>query len=86
MDRRIGARPVSASTIRPFPQRSAKGGLCGPRITALVAYMKGACHASFSTIRKFLRDAVKVQVSRGYLRKLVAKVSDALEAAFGELL
>lgn len=70
----------------PFPTTVSEGGLCGPRVTALVAYMKGACHASFSTIRKFLRDVVKVQVSRGYLRKLIAKVSDALEPAFEELL
>jgi transposase len=70
----------------PFPATVSEGGLCGPRVTALVAYMKGACHASFSTIRKFLRDVVKVQVSRGYLRTLIAKVSDALEPAFEELL
>lgn len=70
----------------PFPVTVSKGGLCGPRLTALVAYMKGACHASFSTIRKFLRDVVQVKVSRGYLRTLIAKVSDALEPAFDELL
>jgi transposase len=70
----------------PFPSTVSLGGLCGPRLTALVAYMKGACHASFSTIRKFLRDVVQVQVSRGYLRKLIAKVSDALEPAFEALL
>jgi transposase len=70
----------------PFPSTVSEGGLCGPRVTALVAYMKGACHASFSTIRKFLRDVVQVKVSRGYLRKLIAKVSDALEPAFEELL
>jgi transposase len=70
----------------PFPATVREGGLCGPRVTALVAYMKGACHASFSTIRKFLRDVVQVQVSRGYLRKLIAKVSDALDPAFDELL
>ncbi len=70
----------------PFPSGVAEGGLFGPRLTALVAYMKGACHASFSTIRKFLRDVVKMPVSRGYLRKLIAKVSDALEPAFDELL
>ncbi len=70
----------------PFPSAVAKGGLFGPRLTALVAYMKGACHASFSTIRKFLRDVVKAPVSRGCLRKLIANVSDALEPAFDELL
>jgi transposase len=70
----------------PFPVTVEKGQLFGPRLTALVAYMKGACHASFSTIRKFLRNVVKMPVSRGYLRKLIGKVSDALEAAFEELL
>lgn len=70
----------------PFPATVSEGGWCGPRITALVAYMKGACHASLSTIRKFLRDVVKMPVSRGYLRKLIAKVSDALDPAFEELL
>ena len=38
-----------------IPQEIKKAGLAGPRLTALIAYMKGACHASFSTIRKFLR-------------------------------
>lgn len=70
----------------PFPTFVEHGQLFGPRLTALVAYMKGACHASFSTIRKFLRDVVKMPVSRGYLRKLIGKVSDALEPAFEELL
>jgi transposase len=69
----------------PLPTPVEKGHLFGPRLTALVAYMKGACHASFSTIRKFLRDVVKMPVSRGYLRKLIAKMSDALEPAFEEL-
>src|SRR5579864_4102329 len=37
-----------------------RAGLVGPHLTALVAYLKGACHCSFSTIRKFLRDVVCV--------------------------
>ena len=43
----------------PFPEAIVKAGLFGPRLTALVAFMKGVCHASFSTIRKFLRDVVR---------------------------
>jgi transposase len=70
----------------PMPLHVVKGGLFGPRLTALVAYMKGVCHASFSTIRKFLRDVIEMPVSRGYLRKVIAKVSDALAPAFDELL
>lgn len=69
----------------PFPEAIVKAGLFGPRLTALVAFMKGVCHASFSTIRKFLRDVVRVQVSRGYLAKLIGKVSESLAPAYAEL-
>src|SRR5947209_8784865 len=40
----------------PLPSAIESGGLVGPRLTTLIAYMKGVCHASYSTIRKFLRD------------------------------
>jgi transposase len=69
----------------PLPDAVVKAGLFGPRLTALVAFMKGVCHASFSTIRKFLRDVARVNVSRGYLAKLIAKVSESLDAAYAEL-
>ncbi len=69
----------------PLPDAVVKAGLFGPRLTALVAFMKGVCHASFSTIRKFLRDVVRVEVSRGYLAKLISKVSDSLATAYAEL-
>jgi len=68
------------------PEAVAKTGLFGPRLTTLVAFMKGACHASFSTIRKFLRDVAGIPVSRGYLAKLIAKVTDWLTPAYEELL
>lgn len=69
----------------PMPDAVVKAGLFGPRLTALVAFMKGVCHASFSTIRKFLRDVVQVEVSRGYLAKLIGKVSESLAPAYAEL-
>ena len=69
----------------PLPEAVEKAGLFGPRLTALVAFMKGVCHASFSTIRKFLRDVVRVNISRGYLAKLIAKVSESLAQAYAEL-
>src|ERR1700722_12786591 len=62
------------------------GGLLGPHLTALVAYLKGVCHASFSTVRKFLRDVVGLTISRGMLAKVVVKVSAALERPYQELL
>jgi len=70
----------------PMPAHVEKGQLIGPRLTAIVGYMKGACHCSFSTIRKFLRDVVGVAISRGHLSKLIQKVSAAFEQAYNELL
>ena len=69
----------------PLPAEIEKGGLVGPRLTAVVAYLKGGCHASFSTIRKYLRDVIKIKVSRGQLCRVVQKVSAALEQAYNEL-
>ncbi len=70
----------------PMPAHVEKGQLIGPRLTAVIAYMKGGCHCSFSTIRKFLRDIVGITVSRGQLSKLIQKASAAFEQAYNELL
>ncbi len=70
----------------PLPSAIDKGGLVGPQLTALIAYLKGACHASYSTVRKFLRDVVGLSISRGQLAKVIAKVSAALDGPYQELL
>lgn len=70
----------------PWPDDLKKAGLVGPRLTALIGYLKSACHMSFSGIRKFLRDCVGLSISRGQLRKLVAKVSDSLLDPYEQLL
>jgi transposase len=69
-----------------IPPAVREAGLVGPRLTALVAFLKGGCHCSFTTIRKFLRDVVGVTISRGQLRKVCGKVSDSLDGAYDELL
>jgi len=69
-----------------LPSGIDKGGLVGPRLTTLIAYLKGACHASYSTIRTFLRDVVGVCISRGQLAKVIGKVSQALDAPYEALL
>jgi transposase len=70
----------------PFPISIERGGLAGPRLTTVIAYLKGACHASYSTIRKFVRDVIGLTISRGQLAKIVGKVSRALERPYEELL
>src|SRR5262249_25639026 len=70
----------------PFPLSTERAGLAGPRLPTVTAYLKGACHASYSTIRKFVRDVIGLTISRGQLCKIVAKVSRALERPYEELL
>ncbi len=62
-----------------------RGGLLGPELTALVGYLKGVCHASFSTIRKYFRDVLKIRISRGQLAKVIHKVSEAVAPAYEAL-
>ena len=70
----------------PLPIGIERGGLVGPRLTTVIAYLKGVCHASYSTIRKFVRDVVGLTISRGQLANIIAKVSKALEQPYEELL
>ena len=69
-----------------FPKRVIKAGLFQERITTLVAYLKYVCHCSFSTIRKYIRDVLGETVCRGYLRKVLEKVSTSLDDPYDELL
>ena len=61
-----------------LPTDVQKSGLVGPRLTAWVAYLKGPCHCSFSTIRKFCRDVLHLPISRGQLAKVIQKASMAM--------
>jgi transposase len=70
----------------PFPAQVVKEGLFKERLTTLVAYMKVVHHASFSTIRKFIRDVLGEKVSRGYLRKVIDKAGHSLDESYSELL
>jgi transposase len=70
----------------PIDEPVVRAGLVGPRLSALVAYLKGVCHCSFSTIRKFLRDVACVTISRGQLAKLIAKVSESMKGTYELLL
>jgi transposase len=71
---------------KPLPENVVKAGFFQERITALVAYMKCVCHASFSTIRKFIRDVLGETVARSYLRKILAKVTASLDDPYEQLL
>ncbi len=70
----------------PLPGPIVQAGLFGPRLTALVTYLKGRLHGSYSGIRDFLGEVVGVSVSRGYLAKLCHKATQAFAAPYGQLL
>jgi transposase len=69
-----------------WPESLRKAGLLGPRLTALVGFLKGACQMSFSAIRKYFRDVMQVPISRGMLAKAIGKVSASLEDPYEALL
>jgi len=71
--------------IAPLPAAVAKGGLIGPRLSALIAYQKSACHMSYTTIQTFLRDVFGLALSTGQLAKVVQKASAALAEPYAQL-
>jgi transposase len=69
-----------------MPKEVQNSGLVGPRLTAWIAYLKGVCHASFSTIRRFCRDVLHLPISRGQLAKVIHKASMAMAPSHHALL
>jgi transposase len=69
-----------------FPPAVLAGGLCGPRLTSLVSYLKGKLHGSYSGIQDFFTDVLGLKVSRGYLAKLMQKAAGAFTAPYAELI
>ena len=71
-----------AATLPPEVRRA---GLLGPRLTALVAYQKGACHMSVETIRRFLADVFRLSISHGQVMKTVRKAILAFGPCYEQL-
>ena len=71
--------------IAPIPDEVRKGGLLSADFTAATAFMKGGCHMSYTTIQRFLKELMKLDISRGMLCKAVQKVSQSLQPAYEQL-
>jgi transposase len=71
--------------IAPIPANIRKGGLLGADVTAFAAFMKGCCHMSYTTIREFFKELMKLDISRSVLCKAIRKTSDALKPSYDEL-
>ncbi len=72
----------------PFPPDVIKEGLFKQRLTSVVSYLKYKCNVSYTGIRTFLLDVFGpgVNVSEGFLVKLIQKGASALDAPYQQLL
>ena len=68
-----------------LPDGVVEGQLFGPRLQALIGYMKGSLHASYSGLEAFCRDVLNLEVSRGHLCNVIARVNEALAEPYEEL-
>jgi transposase len=71
--------------VAPIPDEIRKGGLFGAGISAAVAFMKGGCHMSYTTIQQFFKELFELDISRGMLCKATRKVSLSLQPAYQQL-
>lgn len=78
---RVTGEVIAAS----FPEDVVRAGLIGPRLSALIAYQKGACHMTYRVIETFLADVMHLPLSTGHLAKVVRKASAALAPRYAQL-
>lgn len=72
--------------VADLPAEVRAAGLVGPRLSAYIAFCKGACHMSYTTIQTLLAEVFGVELSTGQLAKITTKkVSAALAAPYQEL-
>lgn len=69
----------------PLPQEVTRAGLIGPRLSALLAFQKGACHMSYTSIQMFLGDVLGLKLSTGQLAKIIQKFSVSLAPSHAEV-
>ena len=69
-----------------LPGEITAAGLIGPRLSAYIAFLKGACHMSYTNIQTLLADVYGIALSTGQIAKITTrKVSAALAAPYDEL-
>jgi transposase len=84
--RRYRHRRTQQVVCAALPEAIKAAGLVGPRLSAYIALLKGACHMSYTTIQTLLADVFGVQLSTGQLTKITTRrVSAALAAPYEQL-
>jgi len=63
-----------------------KGPIFGPRLLAMIGWLKSVGHCSYSTLETWMEDVLQVPVSRGYLAKLcTGTISESLAPSYEEV-
>jgi transposase len=75
-------RMVTAS----LPDEIRRSGLLGPRMTAWIAYLKGAGHLSYRAIQLLFDEVMGLTLSVGLLAKTIGKVTETLGEPYEQLL
>jgi hypothetical protein len=65
------------NTILPHVPEIANRPIFGPRMLAMIGWLKSRAHSSYSTIETWMSDVLQIPVSRGYLAKLCTGVISA---------
>jgi transposase len=68
-----------------LPDGVIEGQLFGPRLQALIGYMKGSLHASYSGLEAFCREVLNINVARSHLCNVIKRVNAALATPYEEL-
>lgn len=76
---------TGATYITPLPDEVRRGGLLSAKMTAAIAFMKGNCHMSYSTIQQYIKEVMSLKLSRGMLCKAALKTSQALKEPYQQL-
>ena len=71
--------------IAPLPESVQRGGLLGADVSALAAFLKGDGRMSYSTLRRYFGEVMRLDLSRGLLCKAVQKISGAWKPSYEQL-
>jgi predicted membrane GTPase involved in stress response len=68
-----------------LPSGVVEGQLFQPRLQALMGYMKGSLHASYTGLEAFCREVLNINVARSHLCNVIKRVNGALAEPYEQL-
>jgi transposase len=68
-----------------LPEGVIAGQLFGPRLQALIGYMKGSLHASYRGLEAFCREVLNINAARSHLCNVIKRIQAALAEPYEQL-